>query len=100
MLNSNFITKLLCRLAGFFRSLALRSRDNLPDTLNLLTLWFKYGGHTDVNEAVIAGIKSATCAMWLDVVPQVRNRPIGQVSTAASLFFTDYCTNPNTRTPY
>lgn len=86
MLNSNSITKLLCCLAGFFQSLALRSRDNLPDTLNLLTLWFKYGGYTDVNDAVIAGIKSAACAMWLDVVPQVREQPIGQVSTAALIF--------------
>ena len=65
--------KLSCRfLAGFFRSIALRSKNALQDTLRLLTLWFKFGDHDDVSHAMAHGFSIVEVDTWLDVVPQVR----------------------------
>ncbi|KAL4065913.1 phosphatidylinositol 3-kinase [Scleroderma citrinum] len=40
---------------GFFRSIALRNENALQDTLRLLTLWFKYGAHDEVSQAMAEG---------------------------------------------
>ena len=57
--------------AGFFRSIALRNRDALQDTLRLLTLWFKYGAHDDVSHAMAGGFSKVEVDTWLEVIPQV-----------------------------
>lgn len=58
---------------GFFRTLALCSETaiRLQDILRLLTLWFRYGGVTQVNASINAGIAAAEVDLWLDVIPQL-----------------------------
>ncbi|KIM44660.1 hypothetical protein M413DRAFT_25110 [Hebeloma cylindrosporum] len=56
---------------GFFRSIALRNQDALQDTLRLLTLWFKYGAHDDVSNAMAGGFSTVEVDTWLEVIPQI-----------------------------
>ncbi|TGZ84962.1 FAT-domain-containing protein [Ascodesmis nigricans] len=56
---------------GFFRSIALSSGSSLQDTLRLLTLWFLYGGHPEVNQTVTEGFNSISVDTWLEVIPQL-----------------------------
>lgn len=56
---------------GFFRSISLRSEEALQDTLRLLTLWFEYGAHDDVSQAINGGFRMVDVDTWLDVIPQV-----------------------------
>ena len=42
-------------LQGFFRSIALGSSDSIQDLLRLLTLWFRYGGDSRVESALLDG---------------------------------------------
>ena len=56
---------------GFFRSIGLRNEEALQDTLRLLTLWFKYGQHNDVSNAMQSGFSTVEVDTWLEVVPQV-----------------------------
>ncbi|KAH9273837.1 hypothetical protein BASA83_003831 [Batrachochytrium salamandrivorans] len=58
-------------IQGFFRSIALSTGSSLQDTLRLLTLWFKYGYHHDVNIAMGEGFGTVTVDTWLDVIPQL-----------------------------
>lgn len=60
------------RYVGFFRSISLRSENALQDTLRLLTLWFKFGDHTDVSHAMSSGFTDIEIDTWLEVIPQVR----------------------------
>lgn len=57
---------------GFFRSVALDNEFGLQDTLRLLTLWFKYGHHPEVDALLCAGFSSLSPDTWLQVLPQVR----------------------------
>jgi FKBP12-rapamycin complex-associated protein len=57
--------------SGFFRSISLRNKDALQDTLRLLTLWFKYGAHENISHAMAAGFSTVEVDTWLDVIPQV-----------------------------
>lgn len=59
-------------LLGFFRSIALRNREALQDTLRLLTLWFKFGELQEVSHAIGSGFNAVEVDTWLDVLPQVR----------------------------
>ena len=45
----------------------------MQDTLRLLTLWFKYGAHDDVSNAMSSGFADVDVDTWLEVIPQVRN---------------------------
>ncbi|KAF9525319.1 phosphatidylinositol 3-kinase [Crepidotus variabilis] len=56
---------------GFFRSISLRNKDALQDTLRVLTLWFKYGAHDDVSHAMASGFSTVEVDTWLDVIPQI-----------------------------
>jgi FKBP12-rapamycin complex-associated protein len=56
---------------GFFKSIALRNENALQDTLRLLTLWFKFGGHEDVSNAMANGFSTVEVDTWLEVIPQV-----------------------------
>jgi FKBP12-rapamycin complex-associated protein len=57
--------------AGFFRSISLRNEEALQDTLRLLTLWFKYGSHDEVSNAMGNGFTNVEVDTWLEVIPQV-----------------------------
>ncbi|KAF2457914.1 armadillo-type protein [Lineolata rhizophorae] len=61
-------------IKGFFKSIALSSSSSLQDTLRLLTLWFAYGGHHDVNGAVTEGMNTVSVDTWLEVIPQLLAR--------------------------
>ncbi|XP_006461841.1 hypothetical protein AGABI2DRAFT_151460 [Agaricus bisporus var. bisporus H97] len=56
---------------GFFRSIALKNVDALQDILRLLTLWFKFGAHDDVSDAMANGFSTVEVDTWLEVVPQI-----------------------------
>ncbi|PFH51827.1 hypothetical protein AMATHDRAFT_58344 [Amanita thiersii Skay4041] len=56
---------------GFLRSIALRNREALQDTLRLLTLWFKFGELQEVSHAIGGGFHTVEVDTWLDVLPQI-----------------------------
>ncbi|KZT10185.1 atypical/PIKK/FRAP protein kinase [Laetiporus sulphureus 93-53] len=56
---------------GFFQSISLKNENALQDTLRLLTLWFKYGGHEDVSHAMSDGFTKVEVDTWLEVIPQI-----------------------------
>ena len=58
-------------IVGFFKSIALASSSSLQDTLRLLTLWFAYGGDTEVNTAILEGLNDVSIDTWLEVIPQL-----------------------------
>ncbi|KIJ50878.1 hypothetical protein M422DRAFT_244825 [Sphaerobolus stellatus SS14] len=68
---TNRTSHVVAAIQGFFRSLDLMSQNNLPDTLSLLTIWFKYGAQGEVTTAMNDGFKLVSCDTWLDVVPQI-----------------------------
>ncbi|KAJ7696596.1 armadillo-type protein [Mycena rosella] len=58
-------------ITGFFRSISLRNEEALQDTLRLLTLWFEWGAHDDVSQAINSGFRIVEVDTWLDVIPQI-----------------------------
>ncbi|KAH8262146.1 hypothetical protein KR038_003117 [Drosophila bunnanda] len=56
---------------GFFRSISLIKGNSLQDTLRLLTLWFDYGNHAEVYDALLSGMKLIEINTWLQVIPQL-----------------------------
>eukprot|EP00092_Neocalanus_flemingeri_P019853 GFUD01021504.1.p1 GENE.GFUD01021504.1~~GFUD01021504.1.p1 ORF type:complete len:2235 (+),score=707.01 GFUD01021504.1:192-6707(+) len=58
-------------LQGFVRSIALSSGSSLQDALRLLTLWFDYGQHNDMYEALNEGLRTIDINTWLQVIPQL-----------------------------
>ncbi|CAF4879166.1 unnamed protein product [Pieris macdunnoughi] len=56
---------------GFFKSINLSHGSSLQDTLRLLTLWFDYGHHPAVHEALVEGIRTIEINVWLQVIPQL-----------------------------
>ncbi|KAI0228314.1 phosphatidylinositol kinase- protein kinase tor1 [Massospora cicadina] len=56
---------------GFFQSVRLSHVNSLQDTLRLLTLWFKYAPHADVNMAITEGFNNVSFETWLQVIPQL-----------------------------
>lgn len=68
-------------LLGFFQSIALRAKNSLQDTLRLITLWFKFGGHEDVCATIVEKATTVSIDTWLEVIPQVRLL-LGCVSSA------------------
>lgn len=84
---------------GFFRSIALRTENSLQDTLRLITLWFKFGGHEDVCAAIADGFLTVSIDTWLEVIPQVRLFLVHPFFIPRVSQFLpsplDYCENPN-----
>lgn len=66
---------------GFFKSINLSHGSSLQDTLRLLTLWFDYGHHPAVHEAIIEGIRTIEINVWLQVIPQL----IARIDTPRAL---------------
>lgn len=62
---------LIDAVQSFFRSISFGGRTRLQDVLKLLTLWFRYGGVSDVNTVLVEGFNSTEPEVWLDVVPQM-----------------------------
>lgn len=56
---------------GFYRSISLIKGNSLQDTLRLLTLWFDYGHHSEVYDALLSGMKMIEINTWLQVIPQL-----------------------------
>ena len=56
---------------AFFQSIALSPGNSLQDTLRLLTLWFRYGYHPEVGQAISEGFGSVSVDIWLEVIPQL-----------------------------
>ncbi|TPX76526.1 hypothetical protein CcCBS67573_g02191 [Chytriomyces confervae] len=65
------ISHVVPSIQGFFQSVALAKGNSLQDTLRVLTLWFKYGYHPDVNAAITEGFGSVSIDTWLQVIPQL-----------------------------
>jgi len=68
-------------IGGFVRSIALGRDCALQDTLRLLTLWFKYGASTAVDDAVQQGFDAIPIDTWLLVTPQI----IARIHTSTPL---------------
>lgn len=66
---------------GFFKSINLSHGSSLQDTLRLLTLWFDYGQHPAVHEALVEGIRTIEINVWLQVIPQL----IARIDTPRAL---------------
>lgn len=66
---------------GFFKSINLSHGSSLQDTLRLLTLWFDYGHHPAVHEALVEGIRTIEINVWLQVIPQL----IARIDTPRAL---------------
>jgi phosphatidylinositol kinase/protein kinase (PI-3 family) len=77
---------------GFFRSIGLRNENALQDTLRLLTLWFKFGAHDDVSQAMASGFSVVEVDTWLEVIPQVST---DQHLTRLLLNSLDHCSHTN-----
>ncbi|KAL0577906.1 phosphatidylinositol kinase-related protein kinase tor1, partial [Marasmius crinis-equi] len=58
-------------IEGLFQSILLRNQDSLQDTLRLLTLWFKFGQHDNVSNAMSQGFAKVGIDTWLHVLPQI-----------------------------
>lgn len=80
-------------IEGLFRSVSLRSTDTLQDTLRILTLWFKFGGHSEVGHVIGSGFNKVGVDNWLEVIPQVR---LGYMRAKQySCLFSDHCSYSN-----
>ncbi|KAJ3423742.1 serine/threonine-protein kinase mtor [Anaeramoeba flamelloides] len=59
-------------IKGFFRSISLSPPGkSIQDTLRLLTLWFRYGTHIEVTNALTEEFKTISINTWLRVIPQL-----------------------------
>lgn len=58
-------------VSGFIRAISLSPSENLQDTLRLLSLWFSYGYHKDIDAAIRDGFKTLNIDTWLSVLPQL-----------------------------
>ena len=61
----------IAAVEGFFKSITLSSSHSLQDTLRLLTLWFDHGQDSEVNDALIAGLKTIQIDNWLQVTNNI-----------------------------
>ncbi|OQR80931.1 Phosphatidylinositol kinase (PIK-L2), partial [Thraustotheca clavata] len=58
---------------GFFKSISFGHRryDVTKDVLRLLTLWFNYGGRSEVHSAMSLGLNEVSIDTWLEFIPQL-----------------------------
>ncbi|KAL7421428.1 phosphatidylinositol kinase-related protein kinase tor1 [Cryptotrichosporon argae] len=68
---THFGNYIIPAVEGFLRSIALSPGNSLQDTLRLLTLWFTYGYHQGVSQAITQGLSSVNVDVWLEVIPQI-----------------------------
>ncbi|KZV96365.1 FAT-domain-containing protein [Exidia glandulosa HHB12029] len=61
----------IAAIEGLFQSISLAKQNSLQDVLRLLTLWFKFGVHTDVSDAISRGNALVAVDTWIDVIPQI-----------------------------
>ena len=78
-IQENFTPELIQRhvipaIKGFFHSISLSESNSLQDTLRLLTLWFTFGGISEVNQAIYDGFNLIKIDTWLAVIPQLISR--------------------------
>ena len=74
--------KAVCNsVQGFFRSVALNPNNCLQDILRLLSLWFNYGHHLPVIQAINGGRTAVNADTWLPVISQL----IARLETASLL---------------
>ncbi|KAJ1306989.1 hypothetical protein OPQ81_007969 [Rhizoctonia solani] len=70
-LSPTVLAYILGAIQGFFRSIELRQKTSLQDSLRLLTMWFKYGAHSAVDKDMSEGISALPADTWLEVIPQI-----------------------------
>eukprot|EP00762_Andalucia_godoyi_P003296 ANDGO_06658.mRNA.1 Serine/threonine-protein kinase TOR2 len=60
-------------VAGFFKSISFGSSkaSRVQDILRLLTLWFRYGGDSNVYVELVRGFDTLSVDTWLLVIPQL-----------------------------
>ncbi|CAN8066903.1 unnamed protein product [Agarophyton chilense] len=56
---------------GYFKSIDLNSKAATEDSLQVLTLWFKFGGFDEYYVEFEKGFERTNIIMWLEVVPQL-----------------------------
>lgn len=61
-------------IQGFFQSIALSESSSMQDALRILSLWFSFGGISEVSQAMQQGFASTKIGTWLEVLPQLISR--------------------------
>ncbi|CAE6454773.1 unnamed protein product, partial [Rhizoctonia solani] len=79
-LSPTVLAYILGAMQGFFRSIELRQKTSLQDSLRLLTMWFKYGSHPAVDKDMSEGISALPADTWLEVIPQI----IARIQTSST----------------
>ncbi len=82
---------------GLFQSISLRNQDALQDTLRLLTLWFNFGSHENVSNAMTQGFAKVGIDTWLHVIPQVKSWFLYTLQIFINFCVLDYCPYPNSK---
>ncbi|KAG8995960.1 phosphatidylinositol kinase- protein kinase tor1 [Tulasnella sp. JGI-2019a] len=68
---ASLVGYIVSAVGGFFESINLRANNSLQDTLRLLTLWFKFGSHEAIAQAMEDGFSRVSVDTWLEVIPQI-----------------------------
>ncbi|KAF8668205.1 Atypical PIKK FRAP protein kinase [Rhizoctonia solani] len=71
-LSPTVLAYILGAMQGFFRSIELRQKTSLQDSLRLLTMWFKYGSHTAVDKDMSEGISALPADTWLEIIARIQ----------------------------
>ncbi|EJD41220.1 atypical/PIKK/FRAP protein kinase [Auricularia subglabra TFB-10046 SS5] len=71
LLNEKLATYVVSAIQGLTQSILLGKASSLQDVLRLLTLWFKFGVHPQVSEAVTSSFNQVPVDTWIDVIPQI-----------------------------
>lgn len=58
-------------VTGYFRAVDLCGKSRLEDSLKVLTLWFRYGGYSNMHHEFNRGFEDTNITRWLEVVPQI-----------------------------
>lgn len=58
-------------VTGYFRAIDLCGKSRLEDSLKVLTLWFRYGGYSNMHHEFNRGFEDTNITRWLEVVPQI-----------------------------
>lgn len=58
-------------VTGYFRAIDLCGKSRLEDSLKVLTLWFRYGGYSNMHHEFNRGFDETNITRWLEVVPQI-----------------------------
>lgn len=58
-------------VTAYFRAIDLCGKSRLEDSLKVLTLWFRYGGYSNMHHEFNRGFEDTNITRWLEVVPQI-----------------------------